>query len=139
MANDPHYISLQDAAALTARWRQNLPSGALNGGRFDRIAFDNLLSQPGCAGIRIYMGMDLPGSNNNPSLWTFVLVSTDADGNDMVGAGSALSPRGAAAGSGGDTEEHPYVCPPVCGATSPLNSPRWHRVGRQLLRMEAPA
>lgn len=123
MANDPHYISLQDAVALTARWRQNLPPSSLNAGRFDRIALDNLLSQPGCAGIRIYMGMDLPGSNNNPSLWTFVLVGTDASGNDMVGTQGASSPRGAMAGSGGDTEEHPYVCPPDCGAPSPLNSP----------------
>jgi hypothetical protein len=123
MAIDPHYISLQDAAALTARWRQTPPPGALNGGRFDRIAFDNLLAQPGCAGIRIYMGLELPGTNKNPSLWTFVLVGTDANGNDMVSAGGALTPRGAADGSGGGTEENPFQCPPSCGSQSPLNSP----------------
>ena len=123
MANDPHYISLQDAAALTARWRQNPPPGALNGGRFDRIAFDNLLAQPGCAGIRIYMGLESPNANNNPSLWTLVLVGTDAAGNDMVDSGGSLTPRGAAAGSSGGTEQYPFQCPPSCGAPSPLNSP----------------
>ena len=121
MANDPHYISPQDAAVLTARWRQNPPPGALNGGRFDRIAFDNLLGQPGCAGIRIYMGMDLPGSNTNPSLWTFVLVGTDAAGNDMVSAGGAMTAGGTS--TGGGTEQNPFQCPPFCGTPSPLNSP----------------
>jgi hypothetical protein len=123
MANDPHYISPQDAAILTARWRQNLPPGGLNGGQFERVAFDNLLSQPGCAGIRIYMGLEPPGATSNPSLWTFVLVGTDANGNDMVAAGGGLTPRGAAAGSGGGTEEQPVICPPTCGAQSILNSP----------------
>lgn len=123
MANDPHYISPQDAAILTARWRQNRPSGGLHGGRFDRIAFDDLLSQPGCAGIRIYMGMELQGAKPNPSLWTFVLVGTDAGGNDMVSAGGALTPRGADVYSGGGTAQNPVLCPPTCGNPSPLNSP----------------
>jgi hypothetical protein len=123
MAVDPHYISPQDAATLTARWRKNVPAGAFNGGRFDRIAFDNLLSQPGCAGIRIYMGMELPGAKNNPSLWTFVLVGTDANGNDMVAATGTVTAGGSSADDGGGTEENPVTCPPTCGAPSPLNSP----------------
>jgi hypothetical protein len=123
MAIDPHYISLQDAAILTARWRHNLPPGAFNGGQFARIAFDNLLNQPGCAGIRIYMGMELPGAKDNPSLWTFVLVGTDANGNDMVGATGAMTTRGSSADDGGGTEEYPVICPPNCGDPSPLNSP----------------
>jgi hypothetical protein len=123
MAKDPHYISPQDAATLTARWRQNRPDTGLNGGRFDRITFDNLLSQPGCAGIRIYMGLELPGVNNSPSPWTFVIVGTDFNGNDMVSAGGALTAGGTPADGGGGTGEHPVICPPNCGAPSPLNSP----------------
>lgn len=120
MAIDPHAISLQNAAALTARWRKNRPPGALHGARFDRIAFDTLLSQPGCEGIRIYLGLELPGAKDDPSHWTFVLVGTDADGNDMVGAGDAVTADGALADGG--TEENPFQCPPYCGAPSPLNS-----------------
>lgn len=122
MADDPHYISPQDAAVLTSRWRKEMPDGAFHGARFDRIAFDNLLSQPGCAGIRIYMGMELPGAKDTPSRWTYVLVGTDAKGNDMVARGSAMADGDSAEGDGGGTEEWPLPCPPLCDVSSPLNS-----------------
>ena len=122
MGASPHQIPVQDAAALTLRWRQNRPTGGLNGGRFDRVAFDNILSQPGCVGIRIYMGLHDPSDPNHKddlSMWTFVLVGTDANGNDIATLSTGMS-----ADSGtGDTEETPLLCPPTCGDPSPLNTP----------------
>ncbi len=42
MPNDPHAISLDDAIALTARSRANMPKGAIKGACFDSIAFTSL-------------------------------------------------------------------------------------------------
>jgi hypothetical protein len=122
MADNPHTISLKDAAILTARWRENMPPGGFKAGRFDRIAFDTLLGNPECAGIRIYMGMSLPGATENPSLWNFVMIGTDAEGNDITGSGTAS--RGADGDAGeadGDPQEMSTVCPPYCSLTGPLN------------------
>jgi hypothetical protein len=60
---------------------------------------DELLAQKGCAGIRIYYGLNAKGA---PAP---VLVAVDAEGNDLAG-GTVL-------------EEH-LPCPPVCSASSPL-------------------
>lgn len=121
MSTDPHAIPVQDAAALTMRWRRNRPLSSINGGRFDRVALDNLLSQPGCEGIRIYLGLHDPSDPahaKDGSLWTFVLVGTDADGNDMI------PPQSARTGdSGGGTSQNPVMCPPSCGKPGPLNTP----------------
>ena len=87
MANDPHRISVKDAAALTLRWRRNRPPDSINGARFDRVTFDRLLSQPGCQGIRIYLGLHDPADPSVPkgqSMWTFVVIGTDAAGNDIM-------------------------------------------------------
>ncbi len=114
MPVDPHAISLQDAIALTTRWRQNMPSGAIKAARFDRIAFDTLLAQPGCAGVRIYLGM------NDDHGWTYVMVGTDGNGKDIV---SAAGRSGVAndGGDGGYIAEEPEPCPPNCDTDSPLD------------------
>lgn len=121
MSTDPHQITLQAAAALTLRWRRNRPPDSVNGARFDRIAFDNLLSQPNCTGVRIYLGLHDPADPkhaNDASMWTFVLIGTDADGNDII------PPQGAKTdGSGGGPEQDPVLCPPSCGTPNPLNDP----------------
>ncbi len=108
MPDDPHFITPHDAAQLTARWRDSQPAGALNAGQFDRIAFDTLLGQPGCAGIRIYLGLKPDDGNTGESRWTFVLVGTDANGDDMLA-------------NGGGTEEQPLPCPPFCSQSNSLN------------------
>jgi len=128
MAVDPHSIPVKDAAILTERWRKNMPDGAIKAGRFDRIAFDKLLAQPGCTGIRIYLGMKTRDQTKDPSLWTLVLVGTDEQGNDMVAPLAAVAAVKkmavtSAADSGGDTEEDPLLCPPLCDPNSPLNGP----------------
>jgi len=120
MADNPHSIPLKDAIALTARWRQDMPEGGFKAARFDRIAFDTLLAQPGCAGIRIYMGMNVPGESKHPSLWNFVMIGTDANGNDIIGTGGAAGAAESGEGDG-DPQELSEPCPPWCDPNSPLN------------------
>ncbi len=94
MANDPHRISVKNAAALTLRWRRNRPPDSINGARFDRVTFDRLLSEPGCEGIRIYLGLHDPADPSVPkgqSMWTYVVIGTDAAGNDIIPPQSATT------------------------------------------------
>lgn len=109
MTVDRHSISLSDAIALTDRWRKNQPN-SMRAARFDRIAFDRLLAQPGVAGIRIYLGMHPSGE------WTYVMVGTSADGEDLIKA-----PGSEDAGGGTGVEEQAWPCPPDCDCASPLN------------------
>jgi len=109
MTADRHSITLSDAVALTTRWRKNQPD-SMRAARFDRIAFDRLLAQPGVAGIRIYLGMQPNGE------WTYVMVGTSADGKDLIKAPGSVD---AADGTG--IEEQSYPCPPECDCSSPLN------------------
>src|SRR6187551_3716740 len=51
---------------------------------FDRAALDQLLSQDGCVGIRIYFGMD---EESNVKL---VVVGVDEKNHDMVGSNSKM-------------------------------------------------
>lgn len=94
-----HRISLKDAAALTKRYRDENP-GAEKAGAFHRDQVLELLTQAGCAGLRVYYGRKADGS---PAL---VLTGIDGADNDL--AVTIL-------------EEH-YPCPPVCGIANPLNS-----------------
>ncbi len=121
MANDPHRIAVKDAAALTLRWRRNRPPDSINGARFERVTFDRLLAQPGCQGIRIYLGLHDPADPSVPkgqSMWTYVIIGTDAKGNDIIPPQSAMTED-----SGGDPGQNPILCPPSCGDQDPLNDP----------------
>lgn len=118
MASDPHQISVRDAAVLTQRWRNSKPPQDFKGACFERIAFDNLLSQPKCTGIRIYMGLHLPSEvKENEPLWTFVMIGTDSDGNDII------PPESKDTEEGGGPEQNPHPCPPYCSVDDPLNWP----------------
>jgi hypothetical protein len=115
MTADPHQISMKEAIALTQRWRDTQPTGSIKGARFDRIAFDNLLAQPGCAGIRIYLGLHTPDEvPPGTSLWTYVMIGTDAEGNDMIPVKLDDSDTG--------PKQLPLGCPPFCDIKSPLNA-----------------
>ena len=62
------FISLQDAAAMTATYRQDRETILADAYKnqnilakcetFDRDVFDSVLAQSGCVGIRVYYGMD---------------------------------------------------------------------------------
>ena len=92
-----HRISLEDAAAQTRRSR----GGPHKGGMFLRAELDQLLAQPGCAGLRFYYGRKTDGQE------TVILVGVDEKGDDML--------------QGVLMEEH-FLCPPICGAANALNS-----------------
>ena len=101
-----HRISLDEAAAQARRHR-GPPSGGPpsgnphKGGLFLRAELDQLLAQPGCAGLRFYYGRKDDGQD------TLILVGVDEKGNDME--------------QGVLMEEH-FLCPPVCGTANALNS-----------------
>ncbi|MGE9313196.1 hypothetical protein ACLOAU_16220 [Niabella sp. CJ426] len=117
-----HFISLQEAAAMTARYRshregvllpqhQNQNLLALNE-TFDLEAVDALLAQPGCKGLRIYYGMD------ESLKMHAILVATDANNADIIHVSKS---------DDGEQEgiilENANRCPPLCPPASELNEP----------------
>src|SRR5688500_2552441 len=92
-----HRISLDEAAAQTKRGR----GGQHKGGMFLRAELDQLLAQPGCAGLRFYYGRKTDGQD------TVILVGVDEKGDDME--------------QGVLLEDH-FLCPPWCGSANALNS-----------------
>lgn len=93
-----HRISLAEASDLTRRHR-NEHANEGHGGFFHRDAFDAILAQPGCSGIRIYRGKAAGGTRH------FVMVGVDGEGKDMT-AGAVM--------------EKCNPCPPDCDAASAL-------------------
>ncbi len=96
-----HRISLKDAAAQTKGHRDSAGKDPVKGGLFLRKSVDELLAQPGVAGVRFYFGRN---AKNEP---TIVLVGVDPAENDLT-AGVLLN-------------EH-FFCPPFCGSANALNS-----------------
>lgn len=97
------FISLNDAAALTAEYRNGQSSPVL-GHFYGKENLLKLLNQSGCLGIRIYHGID--AATASPEL---VLVGADANENDILAA-SPLILDGSS------------KCPPSCGNNNSLNS-----------------
>jgi|SRR6478609_4737066 len=93
-----HRISLAEATELTKQHRKDDPTG-VHAEFFHREAFESLLAQPGCHGIRIYHGKGKKGERHS------VMVGVDGSGKDMASAG--IMQQGA-------------PCPPICDADSPL-------------------
>jgi hypothetical protein len=92
-----HRIALAEAVELT-RHHRSLPSDEPKGHFFFREAFDQLLAQPGVAGIRIYRGRGKGGTHH------LVMVGVDQEGADLA----ALA------------MEQCLPCPPICDPNSPL-------------------
>jgi len=124
-----HKISLARAIAMTQRYRQQkhnvikkefahiLPLSET----FNRAAFDRLLSQAGCAGVRIYYSMD-----EELQLHT-IIVGVNANNEDLLPVAAMSAPKETAAqtttaGSDGEILEEAQVCPPSCSPASPLNT-----------------
>ena len=91
-----HVITHEEAVAHLRRRPTALTE---RGGHFPREVIDQLLAQPGCAGVRFYFGTKTDGS------LAVVMVGMDANEKDMT-AGIII-------------EDH-YPCPPFCDATSSL-------------------
>ena len=98
--NEEHDISLDEASAMTKRYRQSLPSGSRKGGFFSRDAIESVLAQEGCVGIRYYHGIDTKGEP------VIILVGAEANEDDLY--------RGALL-------EFAIPCPTQCGSNNPLN------------------
>src|SRR5690349_17012436 len=96
-----HKISLDDAVALTRRYRDSAGKDPKKGGAFHADQVRALLDQPGCVALRIYYGQR---DNGDPA---FVLVGLDKDDKELTG---------------GILLEVCFFCPPLCTDGSPLNS-----------------
>ena len=92
-----HGISLEQAEQLVANHRRSAPAGGERCGYFDRAAFDEILAQPGCAGVRFYHGRDTSGKA------TIVFVGVTEAKADMVD---------------GPIIENHVPCPPNCGGST---------------------
>ncbi len=98
---EDQHISLNDAAAMTLKFRQSNPVGSVIAHLFSRDVIDEILAQPGCEGIRLYHAID---ANNQP---TIVAVGVDINKNDLFQ---------------GTLAEHTEKCPMWCSQGNPLNS-----------------
>jgi hypothetical protein len=95
------HIPLAAAAALTRAHRQAEGPGAIKACLFLRQFVDEMLAQPGVAGVRLYYGQNAAGQP------TLVMVGVDQNGNDVT-AGTILNNH--------------LPCPPFCdGSGSALN------------------
>jgi hypothetical protein len=95
-----HRISLKDAAAHTKRHRDADPKG-VKSYAFHKDQVLEVLSHPGCVGLRIHHARKVDGTP------TVVLTGIDAADGDLVG---------------GTMLEDSFLCPPICGQASQLNS-----------------
>ncbi|HMR82710.1 MAG TPA: hypothetical protein PKE30_06250 [Niabella sp.] len=116
-----HFITLDEAAAMTSRYRSNREAVLLPAHQnknllplsetFDRAVIDSILAQPGCTALRIYYGMD-----EDLKLHAIV-VAADKDNADILPV--TITDDG---GEGG-LAENANRCPPLCPLSSPLNEP----------------
>jgi hypothetical protein len=115
------FISLQDAINMTTQYRSNrenvLKTQYQNIGllplseAFNRLAFDTVLAEDGCEGLRIYYGM---GDDLKVHA---IIVGTDANGNDILPQRMLT-----AAGNDASIIENGTRCPDICPDPSPLNT-----------------
>lgn len=96
---EKHQIGLDEAAQLTAKYRQSEGTAAILGYFFSKAALGKVLEQDGCAGIRIYYAI----KDDQPNL---VIVGVSPDGEDM---------------QDGEILELGLPCPPFCPVSSKLN------------------
>ena len=97
---EDHSTSLEEASIMTAAFREGNPQGPWSW-YFSRQAFESILTQEGCMGIRIY------GAYNAEGKMSPVIVGANSDGDDMYD---------------GTICELPLGCPPICPRDNPLNS-----------------
>lgn len=88
-----HRIAIADAVAHAKRHRGGGAHRAGDSGAFNAKPLQELLGQPGCSGMRFYMGRNERGERS------VILVGVDAKGNNM---------------SGGVVLNSHLPCPPFC-------------------------
>ncbi|MBL0341323.1 MAG: hypothetical protein IPP71_10515 [Bacteroidetes bacterium] len=98
--HENHYISLAEAATMTARFRESITPGNKIAGYFGGDAIREILDQDGCVGMRYYYGLN---SDEKPVL---ILVGVTADNDDLYQ---------------GKLAEMSLPCPDYCATDNPLN------------------
>jgi hypothetical protein len=94
-------ITLTEAAAMTARYRNSSTAGNTRAHFFGKDIINDILAQTGCKGIRIYYGLD---SDYNQELVLVGVTSTEADMTT------------------GTIADRSFPCPNYCDSSSDLNS-----------------
>ena len=94
-----HEIPIDSAKKFIANLNKDAMQMKTKGGMFYREAFDKILAQKGCMGIRYYYAKTDDGTP------TLVLVGVDSTGNDMSTA---------------SVVERGYPCPPFCSQQTSL-------------------
>lgn len=128
-----HLISLDTAKKMTAKFRESkkgLVSDTFRGKdplpiceTFDRAAFDQILAQPGCVGVRAYYGMD---DTNGVHL---IFVGVNEKDEDMIeeqntatlSKSAASATTASSTTGGGVVVENGTRCPTSCPPSSTLN------------------
>ena len=90
-----HRITRDEAAGLVRNFHAKAEPGTHHATAFSRSAFEQLLAQPGAAGIRIYRAHHADGSP------TMVMVAVDANGQDLTSSDNMFIQKGT-------------DCPPYC-------------------------
>lgn len=93
--NRDHRITRGEAASLVQAFLSSAKTGDHRASAFNRNAFEQLLAQPGAAGIRIYRAQHADGSP------TMVLVAVGVSGEDIAGTAAVFIQLGS-------------DCPPFC-------------------------
>jgi hypothetical protein len=96
-----HRIPLTEAKELTRRYRESVAQDAFKAGALHAKQVQELLAQPGCVTLRVYLGRQADGKE------TLVLVGVDDQDRDMTG---------------GIMLDVIYPCPPFCEGGGGLNS-----------------
>jgi hypothetical protein len=95
-----HRMPLAAAARYTAAYRRGAPKDPAHAFAFNREAYDAILRQDGCVGVRTYL------ARRDDGTLTLVLVGVDAKGEDMTS---------------GEVMQDPELCPPSCPTESSLS------------------
>ncbi len=93
-------VTLAEASVWTSNYRRTINQGEIIAHFFGKEKLNDILSQSGCMGIRIYYGLD-DGKKN------LIIVGADANEDDMVN---------------GVILEKSLPCPTVCSSSNSLNS-----------------
>lgn len=117
-----HFIPLPQAIEMTTLYRGQYEAALVPELRnkqilpicetFNREAFEYLLNESGCVGIRLYFGMDVDLKVR------IIAVAVNERNQDMLPAQS----RGMSATNGEEIVEEGQRCPDDCPPPSPLNS-----------------
>jgi hypothetical protein len=99
MSETNHIISLQEAVEMTHAYQNAQEfSGKTIASKISASAYQSVLNQPGCDGLRTYFAL-------KDGTLTIVVVGVDSAGNDMT-SGVILN--------------HGHDCPTNCASNSPL-------------------